>query len=98
MVLGAAWLNPSYIKYPLISLRGAQELLPPPFLFSPSCLCEAMWAVGIVPGVFAGEPGPRHCDDAAPAERSLEAILCITPGSVRERTLIGIRGLEDLAF
>lgn len=56
--------------------------------------------MGIVSGVFAGEPGPRHCDDsdAAPAESRLEGILCITPRPVRERTLIGIRGLEDLAF
>lgn len=56
--------------------------------------------MGIVSGVFAGEPSPQHCDnsDAAPAESRLEAIPRITPRLLRERTLIGIRGLEDLAF
>lgn len=31
-------------------------------------------------------------------ESRLESFSCIIPRSVRERTLIGIRGLEDLAF
>lgn len=87
-------------KIPFNQLMGCSGTSTSPIPFSPFlCLCEAMWAVGIISGVFAGEPGPRHCDDgdAAPAESRLEAIPCITPRSVRERTLIGIRGLEDLA-
>lgn len=87
-------------KIPFNQLMGCSGTSTSPIPFSPFlCLCEAMWAVGIISSVFAGEPGPCHCDDgdAAPAESRLEAIPCITPRSVRERTLIGIRGLEDLA-
>lgn len=88
-------------KIPFNQLTGCSGTSTSPIPFFPLlCLWEAMWAVGIVPGVFAGEPGPCHCNDggAAAAESRLEAIPCITPRSVRERTLIIIRGLEDLAF
>lgn len=88
-------------KIPFNQLTGCSGTSTSPIPFSPFlCLCGAMWAVEIVSGVSAGEPGPRHCNDgdAVPAESGLEATPCITPRSVRERTLIGIRGLEDLAF
>jgi len=70
MVLGTAWLNPSYVKvkYPLISLWGVQELLPPPFFFFFFFLnmyvCESMCVAGIFSRVFAGEPSPSQGADS----------------------------------
>lgn len=62
MVLGTAWLNPSYVKvkYPLISLWGVQELLPRPFFFFflNMYVCESMYVVGIFSCMFADEPFP----------------------------------------
>lgn len=61
MVLGTAWLNPSYVKvkYPLISLQGVQELLPPPFCFFLSMhMREPVCVVRIFSLMFPGEPTP----------------------------------------
>lgn len=103
MVLGTEWLNPSYakVKYPLISLRAVQELLPPPFFlpFLRQRVCQSMCAAGIFSCVAAGEPSPRPgAAEMPPSTQSrLKPFPCTTPRSAGERTLIGVRGLEGLA-
>lgn len=90
-------------KIPCNQLRECSGTSTSPILFfcSLTCVCVSpcvWWGFSLVHLQVSLPHVKELIMMLLPPESTLESFSSITPRSVRERTLIGIRGLEDLEF